>query len=176
MRLILDDLIKSGTRRTAEESVNLFPDRPLSDRLRAWLSQELGLLYREAGLNPPTLREVTARFPRQGPEILRGLLHALAMVGTLRRVNDALYYCHEALAVLQERIVSHLQEYGETDIQGFKALTGMTRKFLVPVLEHLDEIGVTKRLDNGNRALTGRLNDIMTRRRRADGTDAMPLH
>lgn len=153
MRLILDDLAKGGTAQVAEEAVRLSPGRPLSSRLREWLGHELELCYLDAALTPPTLREVALRFPRQGVEILREMLDSLALTGMLCRVSDDLYFHHEPLDAFQESIVHHLQEQGETSIQEFKALAGVTRKFLVPALEHLDAIGVTKRLGNGNRVL-----------------------
>lgn len=148
MRLILDELAKGGTARTLEEGASLSPDRPLSSRIREWLWHELTHLYRDAALAPPTLREVTARFPRQGPEILRGALEALASAGVLCKVNGDLYFYNEVFEALRDKLIHHLQDEGRVDIQGFKSLTCMTRKFLVPVLEYLDETGVTKRLDD----------------------------
>lgn len=93
------------------------------------------------------------RFPRQTEEIVQGMLDSLVLEGVLCHAGEGLYFHREAVDDLQERIVRHLQEHGETDIQGFKTLAGITRKFLVPILEYFDADGVTKRLENGNRVL-----------------------
>ena len=42
---------------------------------------------------------------------------------------------------------------GELDVQALKELTGLSRKFVVPILEHLDRLQVTRRL--GDRRIAG---------------------
>lgn len=85
------------------------------------------------------------------------MLDDLSSEGILCRVNDELYFSHPTVNELRDRIVHHLRQQGRVDMQGFKSLTGMTRKFLVPVLEYLDETGVTHRVDDTTRVLRARL-------------------
>jgi selenocysteine-specific elongation factor len=46
---------------------------------------------------------------------------------------------------LLDRIRGHLREHGSIDVQALKTMTGLTRKFAVPLLEHLDQLQVTLR-------------------------------
>jgi selenocysteine-specific elongation factor len=46
-----------------------------------------------------------------------------------------------------------LAEHGNLDVQSLKDLTGLSRKFVVPFLEHLDRLGVTRRV--GDERLPG---------------------
>jgi selenocysteine-specific elongation factor len=46
-----------------------------------------------------------------------------------------------------------LREQGEIDVQALKAMTGLSRKFVVPLLEHLDHLAITRR--EGDRRLPG---------------------
>ena len=157
MRLLLDDLAKGGTAQTVAEAVRLSSNRPLSSRTAERLRQELADLFRQAALAPPPLREIIARFPRQGPKILQGVMDGLSLAGTLCKVNDDLYFHHQAMDEFRERVILHLREQGSSDIQGFKTLTDMTRKFLVPVLEYFDKTGITQRIDDSTRVLRSRL-------------------
>jgi len=151
MRLILDELAKSGSTQTIQEAISLSPGRPLSDRVHEWLRHELTGFYHDSALAPPSFREVKIRFPRQGPEILRTLLDSLVEAGVLRKVSEELYFHHEALDALRDRLVQHLREHGKIDMQESKVLTGMTRRLLVPVLEYFDATGVTERQDDNTR-------------------------
>jgi selenocysteine-specific elongation factor len=52
------------------------------------------------------------------------------------------------------RIVKYLKEHGEATASDLKGVLGTTRKFAVPLLEHLDRAGVTRR-SGSMRTLTG---------------------
>ena len=45
-------------------------------------------------------------------------------------MNADLYFYNEVFEALREKLIHHLQDEERVDIQGFKSLTGMTRKFL----------------------------------------------
>ena len=43
-------------------------------------------------------------------------------------------------------LVAHLQQHGSVDAQGFKELTGQSRKFTIPLAEWFDKERVTLRV------------------------------
>jgi selenocysteine-specific elongation factor len=47
---------------------------------------------------------------------------------------------------LKEKLVSLLVKEGEVDMPAFKDLTGLSRKFSIPLLEYFDKIKVTMRV------------------------------
>jgi selenocysteine-specific elongation factor len=47
---------------------------------------------------------------------------------------------------LKEKLVSLLEKEGEVDMPAFKDLTGLSRKFSIPLLEYFDKIKVTMRV------------------------------
>jgi selenocysteine-specific elongation factor len=57
-----------------------------------------------------------------------------------------LYYHAKCLADLKEKMVSHLTSNGEIDAQAFKAMTGLSRKFSIPLLEYFDKLKLTIRI------------------------------
>ncbi|HWB80345.1 MAG TPA: selenocysteine-specific translation elongation factor [Nannocystaceae bacterium] len=100
--------------------------------------------YAAGGITPPTLKEVgdaTGFAPR---DVLENVA-ALQRMGRLVKITDDLSLAREAHDELVERIRKHLAAEGTIDVQALKQLTGLTRKFAVPLLEHMDGLQVTLR-------------------------------
>ncbi|MBT8361751.1 MAG: SelB C-terminal domain-containing protein, partial [Deltaproteobacteria bacterium] len=52
----------------------------------------------------------------------------------------------EHINALEEKVVSFIQQEGEIDAPRFKQLSGLTRKFSIPILEYFDRIKITMRI------------------------------
>jgi selenocysteine-specific elongation factor len=63
-------------------------------------------------------------------------------------------YAADALEALKTDVLSLLGSEGEMAPAQFKALTGLSRKNAIPLLEFLDEIGLTKRIGDVRVAAT----------------------
>ncbi|HEX6623644.1 MAG TPA: selenocysteine-specific translation elongation factor [Pyrinomonadaceae bacterium] len=103
--------------------------------------------YREAALEAPALEEALAA---AGPtrERARKLLQLLLDAGTLVRVREDLLFHRDALAALTVA----LRDYGARheperliDVAAFKELSGVSRKYAIPLLEYFDRERVTRR-------------------------------
>jgi selenocysteine-specific elongation factor len=101
-------------------------------------------LYVRAGVAPPTLKEVQAEARLSERQAL-DTLTALQKAGALIRVSPDLSLAREHHAALVDKVRTHLAAHGHIDVQALKALTGLSRKFVVPFLEHLDRLGMTRR-------------------------------
>jgi selenocysteine-specific elongation factor len=109
-------------------------------------------LYRIGGLAPPTLRHVGEQLGLEPKRVLE-YVGLLQRGGLLVRVSDDLSYAAEAHVELLRRVREHLANHGEIDVQALKDLTQLSRKFVVPFMEHLDHLGITRR--EGDRRLPG---------------------
>lgn len=101
-------------------------------------------LYATRGITPPTLREVaegTALSPREVLEMVT----SLQRMGKLVRISAELSLDQATHDGLLGKIREHLHSVGTIDVQALKQLTGLTRKFAVPLLEHLDQLQMTLR-------------------------------
>ena len=70
-------------------------------------------------------------------------------INTSRRavkVSEELWFAANALQGLRARLLAHLQQHGSIDAQGFKELTGQSRKFTIPLAEWFDKERVTLRV------------------------------
>jgi small GTP-binding protein len=101
-------------------------------------------LYIAAGIAPPTLREVQDRVGLADRQALEAL-GALQRAGALVRVSPDLSLARVHHEALVDRARAHLRAHGRLDVQALKTLTGLSRKFVVPFLEHLDRLQVTRR-------------------------------
>jgi selenocysteine-specific elongation factor len=78
---------------------------------------------------------------REFDKTLEGLVRA----GAVLRMKD-LYFDPKEVDALKEKLVSFLAKRGEIAVPEFKELCGLTRKYLIPLLEHFDLTKVTLRV------------------------------
>jgi selenocysteine-specific elongation factor len=107
--------------------------------------EKLAGLLEGAGLSPPRVDELPALIG-QTPQRTQGLLKALSAAGRAAKVSEELWFGATPLMDLRRRMLSHLSEHGSIDAQSFKELTGLTRKFAIPLLEYFDREKLTLRI------------------------------
>ena len=64
----------------------------------------------------------------------------------LVKVSEELTFHHSALAELKKKISALKASTPKIDVARFKDLTGVSRKYAIPLLEYLDRERVTKRV------------------------------
>jgi selenocysteine-specific elongation factor len=101
-------------------------------------------IYRKAGLSAPLIAEVAVLLRCKESE-LRGPVTTLLREKSLVRMgSDSLFIHQEPLARLRA-LISELR--GQTvDVASFKQLTGLSRKYAIPLLEYLDREHITRKM------------------------------
>jgi selenocysteine-specific elongation factor len=94
---------------------------------------------------PPTASELAEQLALPPSAVAQALEH-LCDEGRAVAISADLYVSSRALASLKEAVASNIAAKGELDIPALRDALGTTRKYLIPFLEHLDEIGFTTRL------------------------------
>ena len=112
------------------------------------MERNIDTLYLEAALTPPNLREVLAAFGEFPEKQIRQVIDLLVGKGRLIKINESLWFHAQAIHALQEEVTAFIRREGEIDAQRFKDLTGLTRKFSIPLLEYFDKIKLTIRIDD----------------------------
>jgi len=98
----------------------------------------------EAGASPPSAEEALGRAGIGGGEdheLFQYLLEARKLV----RIKESLYFHADALDAIQDKVVALLRERKEIGPGDVKDLLGISRKYAIPLLEHLDARRVTVR-------------------------------
>jgi selenocysteine-specific elongation factor len=110
------------------------------------LRRELEAFYRQAGLAPPTIKEVMTKFSSYPVNLLKEVLAIMLRDEFLAKATEELYFHKPTLDALKEKLVAHLGNEGEIDMPAFKNLTGLSRKFSIPLLEYFDKTRITMRV------------------------------
>jgi selenocysteine-specific elongation factor len=66
----------------------------------------------------------------------------------LVKVNEDMYFYREALDRLREDYRALLIKDGKASPATFKELTGLSRKFIIPLMEYFDKTKLTIRVEN----------------------------
>ncbi|MDZ4165801.1 MAG: selenocysteine-specific translation elongation factor [Smithellaceae bacterium] len=93
--------------------------------------------YLASGLTPPDSSEVLARFSDQREKV-EGVFQLLTKEGLLVRIRESYYLHRDVLSGLQDAYLTLLQERGKAAPADFKELTGVSRKYLIPLMEYFD--------------------------------------
>lgn len=109
------------------------------------LREKIVEVLRHKGLAPPSPEEISALL-REDPGKVAALLRALTHEGELIRVKEGLFFIRENLSHLEERLVSFLKGKKEITTQEFKEMTGVTRKYTIPLAEYFDQKKITLRV------------------------------
>ena len=80
--------------------------------------------------------------PLQAQQIVTLLLRDRTLV----KVNEELVFHRQALEELKAKLVEMKKTSPKLDISRFKDMTGVTRKYAIPLLEYLDREHVTRRV------------------------------
>jgi selenocysteine-specific elongation factor len=144
-RAALDDLLaqkkleaQGEIVKRAGSTINLEPEE-------ARAKEQIETAFATAGLAVPALKEVVSKLPvepRRAEKILQILLRDKILI----RVTPELIFHRDALAQLRGRLSAFKKTKGERiSVPVFKELTGITRKYAIPLLEYLDRERVTRR-------------------------------
>ena len=98
-----------------------------------------------AGLKVPSLKEVLASLKVDKVRAQK-IVTLLLREKTLVKVSDDLVFHQIALTDLRQKIVALKGTSPKIDVGRFKDLTGVSRKYAIPLLEYLDRERVTRRM------------------------------
>ena len=109
--------------------------------LQALLEQALNRGWGE----PPTVKELCESLSCSEKQLLEHM-NLLCREGRATKVKGDVFYAPGAVAEIREKLVAYLREKGEIAPNDFRELTGLSRKFMIPLLEYFDQERVTIRL------------------------------
>jgi selenocysteine-specific elongation factor len=107
--------------------------------------QSIEEAFATAGLKVPALHEVIAGLKidkARAQKIVTLLLRDRALV----KVSDELVFHRSALEQLRRDLARYKMKSAKIDVAKFKELTGVSRKYAIPLLEYLDRERVTRRV------------------------------
>jgi selenocysteine-specific elongation factor len=108
--------------------------------------------FSSAGLKVPALQEVIAGLKVdkvRAQKIVTLLLREKLLI----KISDELVFHRSALETLRRQIAAQKTKSPRIDVTHFKELTGISRKYAIPLLEYLDRERVTRRVGDAREIL-----------------------
>ena len=107
--------------------------------------EQIEAAFAAASLTVPSVKEVLTKLPVEAKRAEK-LLQILLREKNLIRVSPELVFHSKALGQLKEQLSGYKKTKGDRiSVPSFKELTGITRKYAIPLLEYLDRERVTRR-------------------------------
>lgn len=107
--------------------------------------QTIERAFADAGLKVPALKEVLGSL-KIDRERAQRIVTLLLRDKVLVKLSEDLVFHQHALDALRKSVVSYKTRSPKLDVAAFKDLTGVSRKYAIPLLEYLDRERVTRRV------------------------------
>lgn len=145
VHFLVERLVKAE-RLVLEGDILRLPDHVVSlasdqSGLRALLETT----YIQAGFMPPTTKAFLEENGLTAKDTAR-MFRLLLEEGVLVKISEEFYYARLAMDDIIGRVRGFFDSNPEMGPQDFRDLTGLTRKFAIPVLEYLDKEKITMRI------------------------------
>ncbi|MDK9716323.1 MAG: selenocysteine-specific translation elongation factor [Trichlorobacter sp.] len=142
---LLAELEKEGTLAADRELVRPIGIKKQTVAHSSGLGARICTLLAERGIEPPTIKELADALRCTEKEV-RDHLAVVVREGLAARVSGDIFYDARALDGIRDQLIDHLKAKGEIIPAEFRELTGLSRKFMIPLLEFFDNEKLTIRV------------------------------
>lgn len=109
------------------------------------LRSAIAEIYIQAGLTPPALADVLERL-KDSKDKAKSIITLMLKEGELIKVNEELCFSRQTLSKLREDYRAMLLLEKKVTPVAFKEMTGLTRKYVIPLMEYFDMEKLTVRV------------------------------
>lgn len=127
-----DKVIAKGARSAQGEDV---------ERLKEMVVKRL----HQYGFTPPGLKEFSGEI-KKNEQHLKDILEGLVFDGKVIKIKGDMYFHRDIIEDLKRMVVDFLTRKKEMSPSDFKSSLDLSRKYMIPLLEYLDEIKLTIRV------------------------------
>lgn len=140
--VILNELIKRGIMTTSGSTVAVAGFEAQYSDAHSGMKEILLKTYMAAGFEAPSTDEVMAQFKdkKQAKQVLNDLFKE----GTLVKLNPGAYLYKDHYAKAMELLRGHFASHDTMSLAEFRDMLGTSRKYVLLILDHLDQQKITK--------------------------------
>jgi len=143
--LLLNQMKKSDEIALEEDVVRLF-DFTVSMKIdQEDVSRKILAVYRENGLTPPYFKDLSKSLDIDA-SAAKDVLMLLVEQQKIIKVKEEMYFSSQAIEDLKKQLVDFFQTRDELTTPDFKEIAGVSRKYLIPLIEYFDSKNVTIRV------------------------------
>jgi selenocysteine-specific elongation factor len=150
----LEDVVAEGAARIEKDRVGLPTTGQESSQSVERLETEIVRILDTQGLTPAAYGEIAQELRIKEGD-LRDVLGKLIYQGKVVKVKGDMYFSGKHIEEVKRTVKDHLARNKEMSPTDFKALFGLSRKYMIPLLEYLDEIKLTIRMGDKRVLRTG---------------------
>jgi selenocysteine-specific elongation factor len=143
--LTLNQMIKKNEIVQEENTVRLASHAVSLGGKQADVRDKILDTYQKSGLQPPYFKELAKSLDIDAKRAKDVLMH-LVNEGAIVKVKEELYFNAGAVNTLKKKLVEFLQAQGQITTPQFKEMTGVSRKYVIPLAEYFDSTNVTLRV------------------------------
>ncbi len=141
---LIDRLAEGGALVGDQQSMALPGYAPELSAGQRQLHERILAVLQESGLQPPGPAEMAKTYGAREDEVRRLLEYCVAC-GEAVRLDDKLYLHRDVETAMRDQLRTRLADGSGMTVSQIRDVLGTSRKFAVPICEHLDRIGMTQR-------------------------------
>jgi selenocysteine-specific elongation factor len=142
---ILSDLEKLKKVKIEKDIVSVFAHKVLLKEDMGKIKDDMEMIFKRAGLETPSKDEAFKKFDDQ--KTSQEVFDILRREGILIILKDNVIFHRDNLKNISDKVIAFLKNKGEINIADFKEISGgLSRKYMIPILEYLDNQKVTIRV------------------------------
>ena len=145
LHFILERCQKLGVLVSEQEVLRLPEHQVTLGQDQSRLKESILQHYEEGGITPPNLGEVLQALDIDAKQATP-ILQLLSDEGKLIKIKDGMYYSATALERIRRLVLDYFSGNEQLGPKEFKELTGLSRKYSIPLLEYLDKAKITIRV------------------------------
>lgn len=138
-------LIKDGRVIQSENVVHLSTHKIALHEDQQKVKERILEIYTQSGLTPPSFKQMYDELNIDS-QAAKDVLLLLVKEGKIIKAKDDLFFEAGAIKNLEQQLYDFLIANDEISAPLFKDMTGLSRKYLIPLLEYFDSINFTIRI------------------------------
>ena len=143
--MMINQMTKDGEVVQEENMVRLMSHKVSLGGDQVDIREKMLNVYLNADLTPPYFKELVKTLDVQMSHA-KDVLMLLVDEGRIVKIKEDLYFHMDAVNDLKKRLIDFLESNGEMTTPQFKDIAGVSRKYLIPLIEHYDSTNVTIRI------------------------------
>ena len=141
---LLGELVRMGKIVIEKDKLRL-PNHQITSTDEKGLVRRAEETFRKADLQPPSSKELSEEWSEEEGGV-QAVLDHLVHEGVLVKIKSGMYFHRDGIERLREKLVDYLKSHHEITTPQLKELTGVSRKYTIPLIEYFDQIRLTLRL------------------------------
>ena len=111
------------------------------------VKEKIKKIYQSSGLTPPFFRTICQDLDIDKKNAI-DVLHMLIDEKSIVKTKDDLYFDAEEIASLEQKLIEFLKKRESITTPEFKEMIGVSRKYVIPLIEYFDSIKLTIRVND----------------------------